>query len=72
MAEKTAAPPRARRSANGEGGSATVATVERAADVLMYFVDAATPDLGVTEIAEGLGLSKAAVHRVLSHCVGAG
>lgn len=71
MAEKTAAPPRARRSANGEG-SATVATVERAADVLMYFVDAATPDLGVTEIAEGLGLSKAAVHRVLSSLRGRG
>lgn len=46
--------------------SATVATVERAADLLTYFVEADAPDLGVTEIAEGLGLSKAAVHRVLS------
>lgn len=49
-----------------ETTSATVATVERAADVLMYFVDAPGPDLGVTEIADGLKLSKAAVHRVLS------
>ncbi|MEO6019340.1 MAG: IclR family transcriptional regulator [Knoellia sp.] len=43
-----------------------MATVERAADLLTYFVEADKPDLGVTEIAEGLGLSKAAVHRVLS------
>ncbi|MEO7130567.1 MAG: IclR family transcriptional regulator [Dermatophilaceae bacterium] len=43
-----------------------MATVERAADLLTYFVEADAPDLGVTEIAEGLGLSKAAVHRVLS------
>lgn len=56
-----------RRSSDGTGtGSATVATVERAVDVLMCFVESSTRDLGVTEIAEGLGLSKAAVHRVLS------
>lgn len=72
MSENGAAPARGRRAPRGEGVSATVATVERAADVLMYFVDAATPDLGVTEIAEGLGLSKAAVHRVLSSLRGRG
>lgn len=49
-----------------EGGSATIAAVERAADVLMYFTATSGPDLGVTEIADDLGLSKAAVHRVLA------
>jgi DNA-binding IclR family transcriptional regulator len=61
--------PRARQGdgpQSSDNGSATIATVERAADILMHF--AATPghDLGVTEIAEDLGLSKAAVHRVLA------
>jgi len=55
---------------NGPGsrdnGSATIATVERAADILMHFASSPSPDLGVTEIAEELGLSKAAVHRVLA------
>lgn len=49
-----------------EGGSATIATVERAADVLLYFAESSQPDLGVTEVADGLGLSKAAVHRMLA------
>ena len=49
-----------------DGGSATIAAVERAADVLMYFTATSGPDLGVTEIADDLGLSKAAVHRVLA------
>lgn len=47
-------------------GSVTVAAVERAADVLMHFSVTPGPDLGVTEIAADLGLSKAAVHRVLA------
>lgn len=47
-------------------GSATIATVERAADILMHFAATSGPDLGVTEIADDLGLSKAAVHRVLA------
>ncbi|WP_246266649.1 IclR family transcriptional regulator [Nonomuraea typhae] len=46
--------------------SQTVATVERAADVLVYFAESGTSTLGVTEIADGLGMSKAAVHRVLA------
>lgn len=46
--------------------SATIATVVRAVDVLMYFKDAPTRDLGVSEIADGLGMSKAAVHRMLA------
>lgn len=46
--------------------SATISTVVRAVDVLMYFKDAPTRDLGVSEIAEGLGMSKAAVHRMLA------
>ena len=43
-----------------------IATVERAADVLTLFTQLDTPDLGVTEIAKALGLSKAVIHRVLN------
>ena len=46
--------------------SQTIATVERAADVLTLFARADDPTLGVTEIAQALGLSKAAVHRILA------
>jgi IclR family acetate operon transcriptional repressor len=56
-------------SASGRG---TVAAVERAADVLMLFTAAPEPDMGVTEIAAGLGLSKASVHRVLTSLRGRG
>ncbi|MCC5579013.1 IclR family transcriptional regulator [Microtetraspora sp. AC03309] len=49
-----------------ESSSQTVATVERAADVLVLFADPASVTLGVTEIADKLGMSKAAVHRVLA------
>ncbi|MGW3347293.1 IclR family transcriptional regulator [Nonomuraea rubra] len=44
----------------------TVATVERAADVLVLFADPGARTLGVTEIAGRLALSKAAVHRILA------
>lgn len=47
-------------------GSKTVAAVERAADVLLHFSQTNRSDLGVTDIANDLGLSKAAVHRLLS------
>lgn len=50
----------------------TIATVERAADVLALFGSTAAPTLGVTEIATELGLSKAAVHRILSSLRGRG
>ncbi|MFI6480943.1 IclR family transcriptional regulator [Nonomuraea sp. NPDC050663] len=53
------------RAAN-DVGSQTVATVERAADVLVLFAESGALTLGVTEIAESLGMSKAAVHRVLA------
>lgn len=46
--------------------SQTVATVERAADVLVLFADSGAPTLGVTEIADRLSMSKAAVHRILA------
>lgn len=46
--------------------SGSAATVERAADVLLLFADAPTHRRGVTEIATALGLSKPAVHRILS------
>lgn len=44
----------------------TIAGVERALDVLELFTRTGTSDLGVTEIAEALDLSKAVVHRILS------
>lgn len=44
----------------------TVAAVERAADVLMYFAGIDRSDSGITEIARDLGMAKAAVHRVLA------
>ena len=47
-------------------GSQTVATVERAADILVLFTESDSPTLGVTEIAEKLNTSKAAVHRILA------
>jgi IclR family acetate operon transcriptional repressor len=49
-----------------EEGSQTVAAIERAADVLLHFTKVHSPDLGVTDIANDLGISKAAVHRVLA------
>lgn len=48
------------------GSGQTIATVERAADVLMHFAQHPSATLGVTEVANALGLSKAAVHRILS------
>lgn len=47
----------------------SVATVERAADVLIHFAQSGKDTLGVTEIATDLGLSKAAVHRILAALV---
>lgn len=47
-------------------GSKTVASVERAADILLHFTRTDRPDLGITDIANDLGLSKAAVHRLLA------
>ena len=44
----------------------TIATVERAADVLNAFTDADGDTLGVTQIADELQLSKAVVHRILA------
>ena len=43
-----------------------ITTIERAADVLVLFTRTDQADLGVTEIATELGLSKAVVHRVLT------
>ncbi|EFC82351.1 IclR family transcriptional regulator [Parafrankia sp. EUN1f] len=47
-------------------GSQTVAAVERAADILLHFTRARSASLGITDIASEMGLSKAAVHRVLA------
>ncbi|MEU8343318.1 transcriptional regulator, IclR family [Actinomadura meyerae] len=54
------------------GTGQTIATVERAADVLMYFAEQRAATLGVTEVATALGLSKAAVHRILTSLRGRG
>jgi DNA-binding IclR family transcriptional regulator len=44
----------------------TILAIERATDVLALFADSEEPTLGVTEIAQALGLSKAVVYRILS------
>lgn len=44
----------------------TITTVERAADVLSAFTEADGESLGVTELAQQLGLSKAVIHRILA------
>ncbi|MCU4186749.1 IclR family transcriptional regulator [Acidiferrimicrobium sp. IK] len=51
------------QSAAAGGNSAS--TVERAADILLLFAASSSPQLGVTEIATALGMSKSAVHRIL-------
>ncbi len=49
-----------------ENKSQRIATVERAADVLLLFSQCGETNLGITEISKALGLSKAAVHRILA------
>lgn len=44
----------------------TIATIERAVDVLQAFTETDASTLGVTEIARRLDLSKAVVHRILT------
>lgn len=50
---------------NAEGGGNSATTVERAADIILLFASSSSPQLGVTEIATSLGMSKSAVHRIL-------
>ncbi|MGI9667232.1 MAG: IclR family transcriptional regulator [Acidimicrobiia bacterium] len=47
-------------------GTQTITAVERAANVLLLFAETDRADLGVTEISNELGLSKAVVHRILN------
>ncbi|MCF2533854.1 IclR family transcriptional regulator [Yinghuangia soli] len=49
-----------------EGQRRSIAAVERAIDVLLLFGSSSRASLGVTEISAELGLSKAAVHRILT------
>lgn len=49
-----------------EGGPVTIATLERALDVLQQLATEGEPDHGVSELAHSLGMSKGAVHRVLA------
>ncbi|GAA4080386.1 IclR family transcriptional regulator [Nonomuraea soli] len=51
---------------DSENQSRSIAAVERAMDVLLLFGRSTRPDLGVTEIATELDLTKAAVHRILT------
>src|SRR4051794_18235417 len=44
----------------------SIAAVERAIDVLLLFGRSGRPDMGVTEIAQELGITKGAVHRILT------
>ncbi len=55
-----------------DASRSTLSTVERAADVLAIFAHADRADLGVTEVANRLGLSKTVVHRVLATLTGKG
>ena len=50
----------------GPQGGQTIAGIERALDALSLFAESDSPSLGVTEIAQSLGLSKAVVHRILA------
>jgi DNA-binding IclR family transcriptional regulator len=51
---------------NGQTTRNSSVTLERGADVLLLFASSEAPKLGVTQIANELGLSKAVVHRILS------
>ncbi|NUU24370.1 MAG: IclR family transcriptional regulator [Streptomycetaceae bacterium] len=51
---------------NEETSGRSIAAVERALDVLLLFGRSGRPDLGVTEIAQELGITKGAVHRILT------
>lgn len=64
--EPTAVDETASNGEDRESVGQTIATVERAADVLVHFVESDQSTLGITEIADALGLSKAAVHRILA------
>jgi DNA-binding IclR family transcriptional regulator len=57
---------------DGEDRGRTIATIDRATDVLLLFTQIDRPSLGVTEIANAVGLSKAVVHRVLTTLVARG
>lgn len=49
-----------------DGGPPSVGAVDRAVDVLLLFGRSLQPSLGVTEIAQELGMPKSGVHRVLN------
>ncbi|WP_436772289.1 IclR family transcriptional regulator [Yinghuangia sp. YIM S09857] len=49
-----------------ESTSKSIAAVERAMDVLLLLGRSGRPDMGVTEIAQELGITKGAVHRILT------
>lgn len=54
------------RSADAPAVTGGVSSVDRAVDVLLLFSRSVRPSLGVTEIAQELGMPKSGVHRVLT------
>jgi DNA-binding IclR family transcriptional regulator len=66
--------PRVSNKADGTAPSTgtTIATVERAVDILLHIASSPGPDFGITELADELSMSKAAVHRVLASLKGRG
>lgn len=62
----------AKSAASSPSSGATVATVDRAMDLLVHIASKPGPDFGITELAEDLSMSKAAVHRVLASLKGKG
>lgn len=57
---------------SASGSKGTIATVERAVEILLHIADSPGPDFGITELADELSMSKAAVHRVLASLKGRG
>jgi DNA-binding IclR family transcriptional regulator len=58
--------PRDAEAAATSPGGQTIAGIERALDALSLFAESDASSLGVTEISQKLGLSKAVVHRILA------
>ena len=66
MATTGTAPTGAATPTKDHEGGRSVATIERAADVLFLFASTDAPTMGVTEVAKALDISKAVVHRILT------
>lgn len=65
-------PTSSKKAEGATSSSGTIATVERAVDLMLHIAASPGPDFGITELAEDLSMSKAAVHRVLASLKGRG